>query len=417
MDIVRKQTKSPLKKFTWPAIIALSVVVLIVLASQVSNAGISRDKSSVLLATVERGEFQVNVRAPGILAPNDIRWISSIVSGKAERVLVKPGAVVLKGDLLVELSNPQLLQQLEENKWEYEAQQAEFNALKVSLDTQLLNQQAVVLNAKLNYQSADMKLKAETTLINQGNATVSKLDYEKSKLETAQYLQRWKIEQQRLEKMGENNRAQINAREARVKKMQKVVQRIQDQVNNLKVVASMDSVVQEMPLEVGQQVAVGQSITKLARQDDLIAELQVPEVQIRDVALGQNVSIDTRNSMIEGKVIRIAPSVIQGSVQVDVELTSKLPSDARPDLSIDGEIRVAELENTLYVRRPAFAQSNSRKKIFKFDAETGIAEKTTVEFGRGSVQLIQIVDGLKVGDQIIVSDQTDIDAFDSVSLR
>ncbi len=217
--------------------------------------------------------------------------------------------------------------------------------------------------------------------------------------------------------MHESVAAQQNALQARLNKMRKSLQSMQEQVNNLQVKATMDSVVQAVAVEAGQQVILGSNLAKLAQQNELIAELQIPELAIRDVEIGQIVAIDTRNNQISGKVIRIAPAVNNGAVQVDVELSQPLPKDARPDLSIDGEILVAHLPNALFVRRPVFAQSNRRASIFKLNGQSDTASRVSVSFGRGSVQKIQILAGLSIGEKIIISQNEEIQRFEHISLN
>jgi len=417
MDIVRKPKKSLASQYRWPIIATLAAVGMYFISQNVVSSDFTAKRSKLLIAKVERGDFSIKVRGPGILTPKDIRWIASSVEGRAERVLVKPGATVKAGDLLIELTNPQLERRLEETRWELEAQEAETAAALVDLESQLLDQTAKVFNAKLDYETVEMRLKAETELFSNGAQAVSKLDYEKTKLQSQQAQQRWQIEQQRELKMKENVVAQRNALNARINKMRKTLQSMEEQVDNLQVTASIDSVVQDVAIEAGQQVVMGSNLAKLARQDELIAELQIPELSIRDVALNQVVSIDTRNNQIKGHVIRIAPAVNNGSVQVDVELIQPLPSDARPDLSIDGEILVANLANTLFVRRPSFAQSNKATNLFKLDETGSYADRVVVDFGRGSVQKIQVNSGLEVNDQIIISQNDDIERFDRISIQ
>ena len=417
MDIVRKPKKSPLQRIRWPLLSLLGTGVLYVLSQQVISSDFSTERSKLLIAEVEQGDFTIKVRGPGVLTPKDIRWIASSVEGRVERVLVKPGANVKAGDLLIELTNPLLERRLEETRWELEAQDAETKASLVALESQLLDQKSKVFNAKLDFETVEMRLKAETELFTNGAQAVSKLDYEKTKLQSQQGRQRWQIEQQRAQKMQENVAAQRNALTARLNKMRKTLQSMEEQVENLKVRASIDSVVQDVAIEAGQQVIMGSNIAKLARQDELIAELQIPELAIRDVALGQQVTIDTRNNQIIGQVLRIAPAVNNGSVQVDVALNEPLPADARPDLSVDGEILVAKLDNTLFVRRPSFAQSNRTAKIFKLAHDEDSAQRISVEFGRGSVQKIQVSKGLQAGDKIIISQNDEIQRFEQISLK
>ena len=417
MDIVRQPQKSVFTRLRWPLVALVAVFGLYLTSKNVISSDFAAKRDKLLIAEVEQGEFTIKVRGPGVLTPKNIRWIASSVEGRAESVLVKPGAVVKAGETLMVLTNPQLERRLEETRWELEAQQAETKAALVNLESQLLDQTAKVFNAKLNYETIAMRLKAETELINNGAQAVSKLDYEKTKLETKQTNQRWQIEQQREQKMQENVAAQRNALAARINKMQKTLQSMEEQVGNLTITASIDSVVQDVAIEAGQQVVMGTNLAKLARQDELIAELQIPELAIRDVALGQTVYVDTRNSQIEGQIIRIAPAVNNGSVQVDVAFDKPLPADARPDLSVDGEILVANLTDTLFVRRPSFAQSNKRINLFKLSRTEDTAQRVVVDFGRGSVQQIQVLDGLTAGDKIIISQNDEIQKFEQISIQ
>ena len=417
MDIVRTTKKSIFAKYRWSFVAVFTLIILYFFNQAVVGSDFASERSKLLFATVERGEFTVKVRGPGILTPKEFRWIASDVEGRAERVLVKPGAHVKAGDLLIELTNPQLERKLEETRWELEAQEAETQASLVNLESQLLDQKAKVFNAKLNFETIAMRLKAETELFNNGAHAVSKLDYEKTKLQNSQTHERWNIEKLREIKIKESVVANKNALNARLNKIRKTLQSMQEQVANLQVKATIDSVVQEVAIEAGEQVVMGSNLAKLAQQNELIAELQIPELAIRDVALGQSVMIDTRNNQIAGTVIRIAPAVNNGAVQVDVSLAEALPSDARPDLSIDGEILVAQLQDSLFVRRPSFAQSNRSVKLFKLDASGDVANRVAVEFGRGSVQKIQVKSGLSVGDQIIISQNEEIQRFNKISIN
>lgn len=417
MDIVRTTKKSIFAQYRWLFIVVFSFFVVYFFNQAVVGSDFTFERSKLLLATVERGEFTIKVRGPGILTPKEFRWIASDVEGRAERVLVKPGAHVKAGDLLIELTNPQLERKLEETRWELEAQEAETQASLVDLESQLLDQKAKVFNAKIDFETVAMRLRAETELFDNGTQAVSKLDFEKTKLQSSQAQERWNIEKQREIKMKKSVIANQNALNARLNKMRKTLQSMHEQVANLQVRATIDSVVQDVAIEAGQQVIMGSNLAKLAQQNELIAELQIPELAIRDVALGQSVMIDTRNNKISGTVIRIAPSVNNGAVQVDISLIEPLPSDARPDLSIDGEILVAQLNDTLFVRRPSFAQSNRSVKLFKLDTTGDVANRVSVEFGRGSVQKIQVKSGLSVGDQIIISQNEEIQRFNKISIN
>ena len=407
MDIVRSSKRSKRSKKAQIIISLLIFVTLIlVFAFNRSSASYLVNKDSLLIDTVQRGELEISVRGTGILVPKDIRWIAINVAGRVERVFNKAGAEVKKGDLLLELSNPQLQQELTQARWELQALEAETQARKVSLESDLLDQEIAVINEKLNHERAQLTLSAQKSLLNQGIDVISKIAYEEVKINVMQYKQRWALEQQRLDKRRENLNAHLKANQARLNSMRKSVQRIQQQVESLHVKATMDSIVQEMPMELGQQVNAGTNLAKLARNDLFIAELRIPEKQIKDVIIGQRVILDTRSSKIQGIVQRIDPTVINSSVQIDVEIIGPLPKEARPSLTVDGAIEIAKIPNTLFVKRPMFANSFSQSNIYLIDNEGSYANKYPVKFGQMSSQYIQIEHGLAEGGRIIISDSS-----------
>ncbi|NQZ79705.1 MAG: efflux RND transporter periplasmic adaptor subunit [Colwellia sp.] len=407
MDIVREKPKSLLdkRKFGFLTLVAIASLVVFYFTSS-GNGSFRVAKDSLLIDVVQRGELNVSVRGTGILVPQDIRWVATNVEGRVERILTKAGAQVKKGDLLMELSNPQLVQQLEETKWQLEEMIAETNAQEVDLESQLLDQEAAVINERLNHQRALLTFNAQKKLLDQGVVAVSQIDHAEVQIEVAQFKERWQLEIKRLDKKKESLVAQSKAYKAKVHRMRRILQRIQDQVDGLNVKATMDSIVQVMPMELGQQVSAGTNLARLARRGEFFAELRIPEKQIKDVELGQIVTIDTRTSKIQGLVKRIDPAVTNGSVQVDVQLTGDIPKEARPDLTIDGVIEIARISDTLFVKRPMFASGFTDAAVYMLDAEGEYAHKTRVTFGQTSTRYIQIQAGLKVGENIIVSDSS-----------
>lgn len=417
MDIQRQFSPKPWYKTYKVGIAAALIATVAASLYLIEPAGFYAKAETLATGEVKSGAFKVDVRANGVLASSRVRWLSANVSGRVEEIFVRAGAQVSIGEPILTLSNPALVKQAEETRWELEASQAEHQALVVSLASQLLDQQANVQNAKMQYDSARIKLDAESELIAAGNATVSKIDFQRSELETAQFLARWNIEKQRQSKLAELQKAETYASEARINKLRKTLARAEEQVANLSISASIDGVLQAMPLEPGQQVNLGDNIAKLARQDQLIAQLQVPERQIRDVQLGLPVVIDTRLSKLAGSVIRIDPAVVDGTVQVDVSLTSSLPGEARPDLSITGKIQVARLDQTLYVARPGYAQSQSQSSVYRLSDDGMSAEKVSVRYGMGSSNEIQILAGLRAGDTIILSDSSAWEHLDRIRIQ
>ena len=418
MDIsIAKQKKPKYTRF-----LAWGLGLLIISAASyylwfLAQANYSVNASEIVTGSVKQGEFSVTVRGSGILVPRNIQWLSSNVEARVEKVIVKAGKSVKKGDLIVQLSNPQLEQLLEETKWELEAKIAESDAAKVKQEALLLDQKSLMLDAKLNYESSKLKQDAHQQLYQSGSGVISKIDYERTRLETIQLGQRLEIQTARVKKVEQNILVQNNARQARLNKMQKTLERAQQQVDSLKVVATLDSVVQEVPVEAGQRVNMGGNIAKLAQQNDLIAELQIPEIQITDVTIGQKVIIDTRNNKVVGTVSRVDPAVVNGSVQVDVSFIESLPSDARPDLTVDGEIKITHIANTLFVDRPLFSQSQSTSSLYKVSEDGQFAEQVTVMLGKGSINQIEILNGLSVGEKIIVSDPSNWETHKKIRIN
>lgn len=359
-------------------------------------------RGGLQIEPVQRGTFVVNVRGTGRLISSDIRWIANPVEGKVDQILVKAGATVASGDLLMTLSNPQLQQTLLELRWQLQEQEAQVQAQLAQFAADLLDKEALVLTHQLDYEKTRLRLKALQTLRQEGLSSVSGLEFQEAELLAQQLKKRWEVELLRLEKTKQNLAAQQVAAQARLEKERRILQRAEQNVQDLQVRASLDSIVQEMPMELGQQVVVGTNLAKLARQGQYIAQIRIPEKQMRDVAIGLPVVVDTRSSKINGTVSRIDPAVTDGTVQVDVALQGPLPKDVRPDLTVEAEITVTRLENTLFVRRPVFAQDDGSAQIFKVVGNS--ASRVPVRFGRMSSQYIQVVTGLEVDDQIIVSD-------------
>lgn len=415
MDILRTQKKSQFKPRWIIACVLLCGLLGFLFISQ-NTSDFKIERNTLRVADVTQGDFEIIVRAPGTLVPTQIRWLAAEANGKVERVLVKPGSHVKAGDMIAELSNAELEQAYDDLQWDLEVMQAQNAAEIKDLEFTLLDQKTIELEAKSQFQSSELTLNAQTFLRERNQGSVSKIDFESMQMQTAQRKARWLIEQTRTLSIKENVTAQIAVRVARIKKLEKQIQRAKQQVEQLVVRATMESVVQEVSIEPGQQLGLGANIAKLVQQDQLIARMLVPEIQIQQVALGQQVSVDTRNNRIAGLVSRISPSVINGTVEVDVTFSEELPADARPELTIDGEIMVAALSNTLFVERPAYSQNFRKMRVFKLSQDGNYAEKVPVEFGRGSASKIEIVSGLTINDQIIVSDQSQLDSYSRLQL-
>ncbi|MBF7074527.1 HlyD family efflux transporter periplasmic adaptor subunit [Glaciecola sp. MH2013] len=418
MDIVRtKSASGKRKKVIFAAFFVLVLSSLIYFFVFSNNATHRVSPDMLLTSKVEQGELAVTVRGIGVLAPRDVRWLATNVSGKVERILVKAGALVQKGDLILQLSNPELQQRLEETRWEVDELQAQTKALQVSLESEALDQEARVINEKLNYERSLLTLTAQNTLLEQGINAVSAIDHEAIKIEVAQNKQRWELEIKRLAKQKENVEAQMLANSAKVNRMRKTLERVQQQVESLEVRASIDAIVQAMPMELGQQINAGTNLARLAKRDEFIAELRVPEIQIQEVLIGQTVTLETRNSRFEGIVKRIDPSVNNGSVQVDVEISGSSPQEARPELTVEGSIEIVRIPNTLFVRRPMFAKSYGDSYVYLLDENEKTANKHAVTFGKASATYIEIKEGLSLGQKVIISDVSNFEVHQQISIN
>jgi HlyD family secretion protein len=417
MDIQRPdQTK---KKQIRRAIIGtaiLAVVLLVTLGlNRLEPAAPTVERETVWVDTVQRGPMLRQVRGPGTLVPEDVRWISTSVEGRVESIPALPGVTVAATTVLLEMTNQDLQQNAAEAEAQLKASQADYEDLKAQLDSQLLNQEAAADEVESRFQQAKLQAEADEKLNKDG--LIPEITMKLSRLRAEQLGRQTKVEQERIKKARSSNQAQLAAQRARVDQMHALHNMRRRQVDSLRVRAGIDGVLQELPVQVGQRVTPGTNLARVARPEKLKAELRIAETQAKDVLVGQRASIDTRNGLVEGRVIRVAPSVQDGTVIVDVALTGPLPKGARPDLSIDGTIEIEKLDDVLYVGRPAYGQSNSKVELFKLVKDDKEAVRVPVELGRSSVNTIEIVSGLNVGDKVILSDTTAQDGHDRIRLN
>jgi len=371
-------------------------------------------RASVWVDTVREGEMVREVRGPGVLVPKDIRWISAQTSGRIERVIVRPGTPVEADTVLIEMSNPDVQQQADEARFQLEAAQAQYTDMELQLTSQRLDRRAALAVARTNNEGAQLQAEAEKGLVAQG--IVPAIQYKRSELLAEQLKIQFEIEQERLQQFSASMDARLAAEHARVDLANNAYARRAEQVSSLQVRAGMAGVLQQVLVEEGQQVDMGANIVRVARPDDLRAELRIAETQARDVQIGQGVHVDTRNGIVEGKVVRIDPAVQAGTVQVDVEFTDALPKGARPDLSVDGTIQIEQLPKVTYTGRPAYGQPNTTVGLFKLDKDGRQAVRVPVQLGRASVNAIEIVQGLAPGDQVILSDTSAWNDYDRIRL-
>lgn len=403
MDHVRAKPKS---RFSKRAIL-IAVAVCALLGGGITLARIDFstqrvERRKVTIDTVKRGLLEVKVHANGQLVPRNVEYIASQVNGRVAREVVKPGDVVKAGDVLVELANPQLVASADEARSAWEGAVNEAKATEAEQRANLLNQEAVLTQAKFDMQKAQGRLAAETKLL--GRGIVSEIDYDNSKLTVAQTTEQYALEQNRFKAIRDNVKVQIDVKQSRVDELARALDRARDQVDSLRIVAGIDGVVQEISVDVGQQLQPGAPVGRIAQPDQLYAELRVPAREATEVQIGQNVTVDTRNGTVEGTVTRVDPAVTNGTVIVDVDLKGAIPAGARPQLPVEGVVFLSQLPDTLYVGRPAYVKSNAAIAVYKLEAGGAYATRVPIQAGKVSLDYLQVMAGLEAGDRIITSE-------------
>ena len=419
MDIARPEIKRQKRRrqIIW-SIVALVVLVGVTVGiSRLKPAAPTVDRSTVWTDTVKRGSMLRQVRGLGSLIPSheDVRQIPAETEATVIRIDKLPGSQVEANTVLVEMVNPQLEQEALDAQLQVKAAEAEYQSLKVKLDSDLMTQKAGAATVNADYNEAERQAQTDKSLYDLG--VISGLQAKASAGKAQEMVTRDKIEDDRLKINQQAIASELAVQQAKVDEMRALADLKQKQLERLKVQAGVDGVLVELPLQVGQHVLPGTELAKIVQPNHLMAELKIPETQARDVQIGEPASIDTHNGIIAGEVSRVDPAVQNGTVTVDVKLTGELPKGARPDLSVDGTIDLERLENVLYVGRPAFGQENSTISMFKLDPTGNGATRVQVKTGRASVNQIQIDSGLKEGDTVILSDMSRWDNTDRVRLE
>jgi HlyD family secretion protein len=354
------------------------------------------------------------VLGQGTLVPEEIQWIAARTSARVERVLVKPGAVVKADTVILELSNSDLeLQALEADRQLSQAQ-AELVNLQASLNSQKLAQESTVASIGSDLADARRRARADEELAKKG--FLSELEQGQTLGKANELSGRLEFEKKRLVAQSQGIAAQVTAQRSQVERLRSIAEFRRKEVDNLKLRAGVDGVLQELSWQNGQAVAAGTLLAKVVRPDKLKAEIRIPETQAKDVAIGQKATVDTRNGVVAGHVVRIDPAAQAGTVRVDVTLDGELPAGARPDLNVEGTIEIERLQSVLYVGRPASGQPGTTVGLFKLDADGVGAERTSVKLGRSSVKNIEIIAGLREGDRVILSDMSQWDQVDRIRL-
>lgn len=421
MDISRPEHARKIRRRRWlygSAMIGLLILATLGL-SRLEQAVPVVESSSVWSDTVKRGDMVLAVRGSGTLVPNRIQFVQASSDGRIERILVLPGAKIQPETVLMELGNPELEQALFDSKWQLEAAEAELRRLEIQLESERLTKESEVESLHADWKYAELEAQANEQLAAEG--LVAELEARRLRLHADDLKAKHENLLRQLKIAKEAAEAQITVQGANLKKLQALVRMNDQKVKNLRVRAGVSGVLQEIgdqkPLQVGQRVSPGTTLAKIVQPTDLKAEIKIAETQVKDVQIGQRAKVDTRNGIIPGRVARVDPAVQNGTVAVDIELEGGLPKGARPDLSVDGTIELELIKDVLYVGRPVHGRSESTASVFTMINGGNYAVRVPVRFGRSSVSLIEVEEGVEAGDEIILSDMSRWDSYDRLRLK
>jgi HlyD family secretion protein len=361
-------------------------------------------REQLYLDEVKEGTLERKVRGPGTLQPREARWLSTREEARVDRVLVRAGENVTADTVIVQLSNPEVERAADAAELEVAAARAEFAAARLELESQRLDRRSSLAEARATAESARLQAIAEQRAFDLG--AVSELQTARSKILAAQLGERAQIEQQRLAALDAAVNAQLQARQARLRQLERAHEERRLAADSLQVKAGIDGVVQSVPVQEGQQLAPGANVARVARPGTLYAELRIPELDARDLAPGLPATIDMRDRLVRGRVLRVDPAVTAGAVKVEVEFDEPLPAQARADLSVDGTVAIETLKGVRFVGRPVGAQSGSSTTVFRARAGSSVAERVPVRFGKASVNQIVVLEGLEPGDVVALADTT-----------
>ena len=419
MDIPRKAPPKR-KKYIYASLGVVGVVLVTVALNSLEPAAPTVQREVLWIDTVEQGTMLREVRASGTLIPESITWIPAVTSGRIEEINVRPGAALQPNDIILTLSNPDVQLAALEAQQQLEGARAALTTIQNNLETQILNQEGAVATARVAANEAKRQETMFSTLGPQNLASANEVQLAKERAEEA--VKRLEIETERLRLLRESAPVQIAQQRQQISRLESIARFQQDRINSMQVRAGVSGVLQQMDWEAGQWVNSGQILATVSEPGRLKAELRVQENQARDVVVGLPVEIDprldARAGKIPGQVMRIEPAAVGGQVTVEVALLAdSLPRGARPDLSVDGVIQIDRIPDILYVGRPLIGQPDGTVGLFRLEPGGQYASRVNVKFGRASVNTIEVVQGLEVGDVVIISDMSQYDNVDRVKIK
>ncbi|MGY3228925.1 HlyD family secretion protein [Luteibacter sp. HA06] len=410
MDIPRKISRSKLRSpLIW--LVVAAVIILTIYLVRLPQAAPAVDRGSVLIDEVRRGPLTVDVKANGVLSPVDLRVITAQNSCVVAQIHVYPGAIVHPDTLIAELQSPELAQATQDAMWQLRSAEADYQL-------QYLDQKAAVESARGAKKEADAKMAAYDRLRDKGLYLDGSIDMLRVRVALEEATSHLSSAEARLRFFERSNGdGNIAPAKAKLEQARSLYELKQAQLAALQVKAGMDGILQQLPIQVGERCTAGSTLAIVAKPDPLKAVLKVDQVQAKDIRVGLLVSVDTFNGKAAGKVIRTDPSIRNGTMTVDVGLSDPLPAGARPDLSVEGTIQVEHIPDCLYVNRPALVQAHANSSLFKLVNDGHEAVRVPVRFGRGSNVSLEVLSGLSVGDQVIVSDTTAWANLDRIRIR
>ncbi len=415
MDIPRSPVNRKPRRVIYGAGVAALLVLTTLGLKGLKPAAPQVDRDTIWIDSVQRGALVLQVRGPGTLVPERVRWISAVTAGRVERRLAEIGQAVKAETVLLVLSNPDVQLEALESERQLTAAQGDRVNLRTSLESQRLNQQGAVAVARSEYLEAKRNAVAAESLA--AKELISVMEASRARDRVEELATRYEVEERRLAVLSDAMSSQLALQEAQVDRLRAVTDFQRGRVRSMEVRAGASGILQDLTLEVGQWAQPGATLARIVEPGRLKAVLRIPETQAKDIVIGQPASIDTRNGVVAGRVSRIDPAVQNGTVTVDVALEGELPRGARPDLSVDGTIEVERLKDVLYVGRPAYGQGQSSVGLFRLVEEGRAAVRVNVELGRTSVNTVEIRGGVQPGDKVIISDMSRWDGYDRVRVE
>jgi HlyD family secretion protein len=418
MDIQRPSNAraKKIKRIVYVTVAVVCIAGVTLGLSRLRPAAPSVDRGTVWTDVVKRGPMVREVRGLGTLVPLDIRWIPAQTTARVDKIVIRPGPKLLAPNtVILELSDPTVQQALLDAQYQLKAAESDYANLKVQVNSELMNQKSVEASVRSDYEQAKLQFDVDYKLYKEG--IYADVTQKLSKVRLDQLGIRVALEADRTKIAADSALARLQAQQSHIDQYKAMYELRRSQAEALHVRAGINGVLQLLPVEEGQNVAVGTNLARVADPRKLKAEIKIAETQAKDIANDQNATVDTRNGIVKGHVIRIDPSVVNGTVTVDVGIDDPLPLGARPDLSVDGTIELENLKDVLYVGRPVHGQSDSTISLFKVTNDDSDGVRVNVKLGRSSVNTVEIVSGLQVGDKVVLSDMSQWDNVDRIRLK